>query len=108
MRVGDLVHGRLSLLCNLHEQRQCNLRIKQRFSETLWTFKDGITRIEPCTPRRGGDRLNPETGSTCHGCDLGLGEAWQWLDACHLPDEFAQDDNLRSLARVELVHDIFE
>jgi len=51
MRVGDLVHRRLSLLCDLHEQRERELRIQQCFSEALWSFEDSITRIESSTPR---------------------------------------------------------
>jgi hypothetical protein len=108
MSVRDFVYRGLSLLGDLHEQRERKLRIQQRFSETLRAFEHRVARIEPRTSRRGSYCLDPERGPTSHGGNLSVRKGRERLDACHLPNELAQDDNLCSLASVKLVHDILE
>lgn len=108
MRIGNLVHGRLPLLRDLHEQRERELRVQKCFAKTLRSLEHGVTGVEPCTSCRRSDGLDPESRSAGHGSNLGLREARQRFNTRHLPDELAQDDDLRRLTRVELVHDVFE
>src|SRR6266702_1080116 len=108
MSVGDFVYRGLPLLSDLHEQRERKLRIQQRLSETLRALEYRVARIEPCTSCRRSNRLDPERRSTGHGGDLSLRKARKRLDACHFPNELAQDDNLCRLAGVKLVHDVLE
>ena len=89
MSVRYFVYRGLPLLSDLHEQRERKLRIQQRLSETLWALEHRVTGVEPRTSRRGSNCLDPERRSTSHGGNLRVRKGREWLDACHLPNEFA-------------------
>ena len=67
-----------------------------------------LTRIQACASSVGSQSLNSEHGTTSHGADLCIRKAEQRLVSSHLPDQLVQHDDLRRLAVVQLMDNIFD
>lgn len=105
-RILRLIHRRLPHLRNLHQQRPRQIRLQQIPPQPPRALITHIARVELRAPSIRRDRLDPQRLSTCERDDLGLRHAGQGLDAGHVADELAEDDDVRGLVVVELVDNI--
>ena len=103
-----LIDARLPLLRHLDKKRKGERRLKEGFTEPRKSLEGDVRRVGPRSAGGRCDGFDAECRPTSHCSNLCVRQTRERLDACHFPDDLAENDDLGRLSVVELVHNVLE